>query len=427
MSDAKPPSAAQPKDPVVSGWRRKGLPIGVATLVVLALALYLLRNVLLGTPTPVYAAVQGGLVQSVVASGRIISPERVTVALQGTGRVVRVAVAQGQAVKKGQLLIELDNSDGLANVQQAQAAVTQAQTKLKQQSELSQPLAEQALAQAKATAQQAQMALDRNRELLDQGFVSQAVLDDALRAVEVLTAQVASAQLQVLANQAGGSAVLLAEAVLRQAQGGLSLAHIRLEQGRVVAPSDGVLISRSVEVGDIVQAGKALMVLATSGPAQILVQIDEKHLSKIALGQKAYASTDAFAQQRFDAVVVYINPGVDAARGQVEVKLDIVQPPDYLRQDMTVSVDIETARRADTLVMAINAVQDAVSDAPWVLVVRDRQAEKQGVALGVRGDTRVEILSGLNAGDWVVPVSKLGVTAGQRVRGQPTPMPVDGP
>ncbi|MEY4506561.1 MAG: hypothetical protein RL297_1139 [Pseudomonadota bacterium] len=427
MSDAKPPSAAQTKDPVVSGWRRKGLPIGVATLVVLALALYLLRNVLLGTPTPVYAVQLGGLVQSVVASGRIISPQRVTVALQGTGRVLRVAVAQGQAVKKGQLLIELDNSDGLANVQQAQAAVTQAQTKLKQQSELSQPLAEQALAQAKATAQQAQMALDRNRGLLEQGFVSQAVLDDALSAVEVLTAQVASAQLQVLANQAGGTAVLLAEAALRQAQGGLNLAHIRLEQGRVVAPSDGVLISRSVEVGDIVQAGKALMVLATSGPAQILVQIDEKHLSKIALGQKAYASADAFAQQRFDAVVVYINPGVDAARGQVEVKLDIVQPPDYLRQDMTVSVDIETARRADTLVMATNAVQDAASDAPWVLVVRDRQAEKQGVTLGVRGDTRVEILSGLNAGDWVVPVSKLGVTAGQRVRGQPSPMPVDGP
>lgn len=427
MSDAKPPSAAQPKDPVVSGWRRKGLPIGVATLVVLALALYLLRNVLLGTPTPVYAAVQGGLVQSVVASGRIISPERVTVALQGTGRVVRVAVAQGQAVKKGQLLIELDNSDGLANVQQAQAAVTQAQTKLKQQSELSQPLAEQALAQAKATAQQAQMALDRNRGLLEQGFVSQAVLDDALSAVEVLTAQVASAQLQVLANQAGGTAVLLAEAALRQAQGGLNLAHIRLEQGRVIAPSDGVLISRSVEVGDIVQAGKALMVLATSGPAQILVQIDEKHLSKIALGQKAYASADAFAQQRFDAVVVYINPGVDAARGQVEVRLDIVKPPAHLRQDMTVSVDIETARRTDTLVMATNAVQDAASDAPWVLVVRDRHAVKQDVALGVRGDTRVEILSGLNAGEWVVPVSKLGVTAGQRVRGQPSPMPVDGP
>lgn len=427
MSDAKPPSAAQPKDPVVSGWRRKGLPIGVATLVVLALALYLLRNVLLGTPTPVYAAVQGGLVQSVVASGRIISPERVTVALQGTGRVVRVAVAQGQAVKKGQLLIELDNSDGLANVQQAQAAVTQAQTKLKQQSELSQPLAEQALAQAKATAQQAQMALDRNRALLGQGFVSQAVLDDALRTVEVVAAQVASAQLQVLANQAGGTAVLLAEAALRQAQGGLNLAHIRLEQGRVVAPSDGVLISRSVEVGDIVQAGKALMVLATSGPAQILVQIDEKHLSKIALGQQAYASADAFAQQRFDAVVVYINPGVDAARGQVEVRLDIVKPPAYLRQDMTVSVDIETARRTDTLVMATNAVQDAASDAPWVLVVRDRHAVKQDVTLGVRGDTRVEILSGLNAGEWVVPVSKLGVTAGQRVRGQPTPMPVDGP
>ena len=111
-----------------------------------------------------------------------------------------------------------------------------------------------------------------------------------------------------------------------------------------------MLISRSVEVGDVVQPGKALMVLAASGQPQILIQIDEKNLSKIALGQKAFGSADAFASQRFDAVVGYINPGIDAARGSVEVKLNVANPPAYLRQDMTVSVDIETARRTATVV-----------------------------------------------------------------------------
>jgi HlyD family secretion protein len=79
--------------------------IGVAVVVVTALALYLLRSVLLGTPTKAYAATRGELVQSVVASGRVISPQRVTVALQGSGRVQRVAVAEGQVVEAGQLLI----------------------------------------------------------------------------------------------------------------------------------------------------------------------------------------------------------------------------------------------------------------------------------------------------------------------------------
>ena len=403
------------------------LKLGVLALIVLALTLYLLRNILLGTPINVYAATSGELVQSVVASGRVVSPQRVTVALQGSGRVQRVAVAEGQKVEAGQLLIELDNSDSRASLAQANAATAQAQAKLRQLTELGQPQAVQALALAQATALQARKALDRNRDLVARGFVSQAAADDAQRAVDVAASQVASAQAQVKSNAAGGSETLLAQAALSQAQAGQQLARAKLNQGQVLAPSGGVLISRSVEVGDIVQPGKALMVLAASGQMQILIQIDEKNLSKIALGQKAYGSADAFASQRFDAVVGFINPGVDATRGSVEVKLNIANPPAYLRQDMTVSVDIETARRTGTVVIATSAVQDAATDKPWVLVVRSKHAVKQFVKLGLRGDTRVEVLDGIAAGESVLPASKVGVKAGERVRATviavPNPMP----
>lgn len=402
---------------------RTWLKIGVAALLVTLLALYLLRNMLLGTPTKVYAATGGELVQSVVASGRVISPQRVTVALQGSGRVLRVAVAEGQAVELGQLLIELDNSDSRASLAQASAAVAQAQAKLRQLGELSQPLAMQTLAQAQAGVVQARKTLSRNRDLVAQGFISQAAVDDAQRAVDVAASQVASALVQVKTNAAGGSDVLLAEAALRQAQAGQQLARVKLDQGQVLAPSSGVLISRSVEVGDIVQPGKALMVLAASGQTQILIQIDEKNLSKIALDQKAYVSADAFASQRFEALVTYINPGVDATRGSVEVKLNIPNPPAYLRQDMTVSVDIETARRTGAVVIPTNTVEDVATDKPWVLVVRGKHAVKQFVKLGLRGDTRVEVLAGVTVGEGVVPVSKTGVKAGQRVRATVTAEP----
>lgn len=391
--------------------------IGVAILLIILLALYLLRNVLLGTPTKAYAATSGELVQTVVASGRVISPQRVTVALQGSGRVMRVAVAEGQTVELGQLLIELDNSDGRASLAQANAVVSQAQAKLRQIGELSQPMALQALAQAQADALRARKTLTRNRDLVAQGFVSQAAVDDAQRALDVAVSQVTSTQAQVKTNTAGGSDALLAEAALRQAVAGVQLARAKLDQGQVLAPSSGVLISRSVEVGDIVQPGKELMVLAASGQTQILIQIDEKNLSKIALAQKAYCSADAFASQRFDAVVAYINPGVDATRGSVEVKLNVPNPPPtYLRQDMTVSVDIETARRAAAVVIPSNTVEDATTDRPWVLVVRDKRAVKQFITLGLRGDTRVEVLAGITAGEGIVPVSKTGVKEGQRVR-----------
>lgn len=404
---------------------RTWLLTALGAVLVLALALYLLRNVLLGTPTPVYAATSGELVQTVVASGRVVSPQRITVALQGTGRVLRVAVAQGQTVQQGQLLIALDNSDSRASLAQANATVAQARARLRQVGELGQPQAVQALTQAQATALQAGNVLRRNRDLVAQGFISQAALDDAQRALDVAKSQVASAQAQAQSNAPSGSDAAIAQAALAQAIAGQQMAIAKLAQGEVLAPSSGVLISRDVEVGDIVQPGKALMELAANGQTQILVQIDEKNLSKIALGQLALGSADAFSDQRFDASVAYINPGVDATRGSVEVKLAVARPPAYLRQDMTVSVDIETARRTAAVVIATSALEDAATDKPWVLVVRDQRAVKQFVTLGLRGDTRVEVLAGVVAGEGIVPKSKLGVKAGQRVRPrvQPVPLP----
>jgi HlyD family secretion protein len=422
---SKPPAVAPAQDANDRPPRslRTRLLIGLAVALALAAALYLLRNVLLGTPTAVFIATQSELVQTVVASGRVASPQRVTVALQGSGRVLRVAVIEGQTVERGQMLIELDNSDARASLAQASAAVAQAQAQLRQLREVSQPLATQALAQAQATALQARKVLARDRDLVAQGFISQAALDDAQRAADVAGSQVSSAQAQSRSNTPSGSDAALAQAALAQALAGQQLASVKLAQGRVLAPSSGVLISRDVEVGDIVQPGKALMVLAAAGQTQVLVQIDEKNLSKIALGQKALGSADAFASQRFDAVVAYINPGVDAARGSVEVKLAVAQPPAYLRQDMTVSIDIETARRTATVVLPTSTLEDAATDQPWVLVVRDKRAVKQPVTLGLRGDTRVEVLAGIAAGEGVVPVSKTGVKAGQRVRAKVTAEP----
>ena len=85
---------------------------------------------------------------------------------------------------------------------------------------------------------------------------------------------------------------------------------------------------------------------------------------------------------------------------------------------MTVSVDIETARRTAAVVIATSTLEDAGTDKPWVLVVRGKHAVKQFVTLGLRGDTRVEVLDGISAGEGVIPKSKLGVKAGQRVRAQ---------
>jgi HlyD family secretion protein len=82
-----------------------------------------------------------------------------------------------------------------------------------------------------------------------------------------------------------------------------------------------VLITRNVERGAVVVPGNALLVLAPTGKMQLELQIDERNLGKLSLGQKALASADAYPEQRFEAVVSYVNPGVDISRASVEVKL----------------------------------------------------------------------------------------------------------
>jgi HlyD family secretion protein len=378
-----------------------------------------MRNLILGQPVDVYTASVGQLLQTVVASGRVMSPRRVEIAAETTGRVLRIPVVEGQAVKRGQLLIALDAADDHAGVAQAGAAVEQAEARLRQLREVGLPGAKQGLLQAEANAEQLRKQQSRMRELQARGFVGQAQLDDANRNFEVAASQVNAARVQVRTNTPAGSDSAMALAALAQARANLLLANVKLEQNAILAPVDGILIARSVEQGDIVQPGKQLMVLAPQGETQVVVQVDEKNFAKLALGQHALGSADAFASQRFDARVAYINPGIDATRGSVEVKLLVANPPSYLRQDMTVSVDIETARRDNALVVATGAVRDTSSPTPWVMVVRGGRTARQVVTIGLRGDSRSEVLGGISPGDVVVPATAAAIAVGQRVRPHP--------
>ena len=396
--------------------QRTWLKIAIVILVIVIIVAYLSRNIILGKPVEAYAATIGDLTQTVVASGRVMTPQRISIAAETTGRVNAIPVLEGQTVKRGQLLIQLNDLDERASMAQATATVSQAEAKLRQLHEVALPAASQNLKQAQTNAEQAKKQYERTRELQARGFFSQAQLDEAKRNYDVINSQVNAARLQVKSNQPTGSDLAVAAATVAQANASLRLAQVKLNEDAILAPADGTLISRSVESGDIVQPGKELMVLAANGETQILVQLDEKNLAKLALGQKVLGSADAYADQRFDAVVSYINPGVDATRGSVEVKLLVANPPAYLRQDMTVSVDIETARRSGALTIPTGAIHDASSNAPWVLVVRNKHTVRQPVKLGLRGDNSVEVLTGIKAGEAVILTALGTITADMRVR-----------
>ena len=298
------------------------------------------------------------IVQSVVASGRVAKPHRVDIGSQVIATVVEVPVAEGAFVKAGQRLIVLDSKEARAGERQAQATLANARAQY-----------------------------ERNRALHQKGFIGAATLDDSQRNLEVSATQ-------------------------------LEAARAKLDYLLIKAPVEGRLIARDVERGELVQPGKVLMVLSPAGDTQLVLQIDERNLGRLKVGQQALASADAYPAHRFDAVLAYINPGVDAQRGTVEVKLDVKTPPDYLRDDMTVSVDIETERHHKTLVLPTGAVHDP-GGTPFVFVVRVGRAVRQTLKLGLRGEGAVEVLEGLAEGEAVVLNANAAFKPGRvRIAGQ---------
>ena len=300
--------------------------------------------------------VRKDVVQTVVAAGRIAAPYRVDVGSQLVGTVIDVPVEEGQTVRAGQVLIRLDSVEARAN-----------------------------LLQARATYATAQAQYERNKRLAEAGFIGKSALDDFWQKLEV-------------------------------ARTGVDAARAKVDYTTIAAPRNGVLIARDVERGDVVQPGKALMVLSPAGETQVVLQIDERNLSRLKLGQPALTSVDAYPQERIPAEVIYINPGVDAQRGTVEVKLRIPHPPQYLKQDMTVSADIEVARAPGALSVPTEAVRDAAGGKPWVLVANGGHAQRRTVTLGLRGNGVTEVRSGLAEGDVVLVPGAAQIAPARRVR-----------
>jgi HlyD family secretion protein len=354
------------------------------------------------------------ITQSVVVSGRVLAPAKADIGAAITGRVLRVAADEGAHVKAGALLIELEPPELAAALAQARAAEAVAQTRIQQWSEVAAPNAGQLLAQAEATHRVAERDAARQEQLYKQGFIGEARVDESRRALAIARSQLESARSTAGGNSATGVERRLLEDQLLQARAAREAAAAKLAQTRILAPADGTLLDRSVEPGDIVQPGKRLMVLAQDGPTRLTALIDEKNLALVRIGQTAIAAADAFAGQRFVATLDYLSPGIDAQRGTVEAKFGVASPPPFLRADMTVSIDVGVADKANAAVVPASAVRDAALPEPWVLVLRDGRAERAAIRLGARTPARTEVVSGVSAGDAIILTP--GIEPGQRVR-----------
>jgi HlyD family secretion protein len=276
-----------------------------------------------------------------------------------------------------------------------------------------------ALTRAELQLEQARRETARRRSLAERSLLSTEALEQANQDETLARNAVETARLSVTALAQGKSE----ETLLRE-----RLVSLRAQLAKTVVRTEvtGTVLTRNVEPGDLVQPGRVLFSIALSGNTEIRVPLDEKNLSLLSLQQAAQVVADAYLNQPFPARISFIAPSIDPQRGTVDVRLTVDPVPDFLRQDMTVSVNIETGRRSQTLVVPNDALISVQGNQAQVLAVRDSKVQRQSVTLGLRGLAMSEILTGLDAGDRVLADATASLADGARIRFTEQNLPLAG-
>lgn len=375
------------------------LAIGVVVLVAMRLPGWLQ-----GPEVTVYAVERGPLLANVVATGRVQTPSRVTLGSEIAGVLVERSVTEGDRIVPGQVIARLRDDELQARLHEAEAAL--AQLELRQR-----PESQAALREARARAQQARREAERLATLVARGLVAKEQAEQAQETREIAEAQAARAATVAEALAPGG----VEEKLLRERIATATALLARTEVRSLIA---GEVLRRLAEPGDVLSAGRGIVEVAVDGPTEIVAQVDERNLDRLALGQPALVSADAFPERREPGEVSFISPAVDPQTGTVEVRVRVPEPPAYLRQDMTVSIDVEVGRREDALSLPLDALRNPRAGAAEVLAVREGRVERLSLRIGLRGLGRVEVLEGLAAGEFVLPARAV-VEPGARVRPRP--------
>lgn len=392
-------------------WVALVVPLGLA-----GLAGTLGASVLGPVPVRTETVRRTDVVRSVVATGRVLPPARVSLGTTLLGTVAEVGVDEGDRVEAGDILVRLESSELAAAVAGAEASVREARARLGSLRGAGARAATEDLRQAELTLAQAEDDAARLGRLASAGVVAGTAYEEARSRLDLARSRREQALARTAELTPRGSESAAARAAVDRAEASLAAARARLAQATVVAPAPGVVLRRAVEPGDVVTPGAVLLVLSRDGQTRVSVPIEERSLSGIAVGQRAEIAAEAYAGQTFDGEVARIAPLVDADRGTVEVELRVPDPPGFLLADMTVSVEVELDRRPDALALPTEAVLGRSSRRPRVLVVQDGVAVERPVTLGLESEQVVEVVSGLEEGLVVVVPGQRQVTAGQRVR-----------
>ena len=291
-------------------------------------------------PVEVFTARRQVIAQFLETNGTVEAENEVDLVARTSGPIVELLVEEGMLVRAGQLLARIDADEIRARLRVSSVNL-----------------------------EEASLAYERAKAQYESEILSRELYDRARSSVEAAKAQLEETQVQ--------------------------LAYTDIQ-----APFRGVIVNRYIKFAEHVQNGAPLFRISDFSPLQCPIQVPEKDLARLHVGQPSYLTVEAFGKERFFASVLRVSPVVDRATGTVKVTLE-VETRGRLRPGMFASVFLETDRRADALAIPKSAlVLESIGDT--VYVKSGEVAQRREVRLGYSEAEMVEVVEGLEAGDQVV-------------------------
>ncbi|MGA7754422.1 MAG: efflux RND transporter periplasmic adaptor subunit [Candidatus Sulfotelmatobacter sp.] len=345
-------------------WARRYIIGGIALIILLGLSALAYRAFSSDTPEVevVRASAEtsgndvGGTVLS--ATGYIVAHHTINVNSKVTGRLEWIGVEKGDKVKEGQVLVRLEDQEFRANYEQARGAVENARAYLEELQHGSRPeeiqQAQHNLDEARATAVNDKITLDRTKELAASGVVSRQQLDDATAKFESDQQRVNSLQKAFELAKIGPrpEELLRAQGALTQSQGQLDYAKSQLDATIIRAPVTGTILDRTAEKGELITAQFAsaaaggpqgsVVSLADLNDLQVELDIAQADFARLGPNQKGIVTTDAYPDKQYDGQIAQISPEANRQKATVQIKVQVLNPNKYpdvqLRPEMNATV-----------------------------------------------------------------------------------------
>jgi multidrug efflux pump subunit AcrA (membrane-fusion protein) len=370
--------------------RKKAVGVALGILIIIILVGY--RLFWYRSAVAVTVVKKAEIQSKVHGPGTVQSKVPVTVGTKITGILEKLYADQGDRVRKGQLLAELDMAELRARTAAARAAKNRAQRDLAR--------AEADLLKAQANLGLAQSNYQRDLEVFKPGYISQAAFDNTKAALKVAESEVNASQAAVAALQAQ----------VDQAEAETHAAEAVFAYARILAPMDGLITVRKAEVGDTVSPGTPIFQMVDY---QIWAAswIDETKIAQLREGQKA--SIKLRSGRVYQGEVVRLNKEADTVTRELEVDVKFDTLPHPLVIGEETEVDIVTGRQT-ALTVPLSAIIER-NASQGVLVVSNGLASFRPVVIGLQDGKRAAVLEGLREGDMVI-INPAGIKPGKQVR-----------